>query len=75
MLRTYLENKQNQLMNQQVDFYTPGGIQVYFKDALENPDIDVESVVASVEGKIPNHLLSEIEMIAVGWFKDLKKET
>jgi len=73
MLRTYLENKQNQLMNQQVDFYTPGGIQVYFKDALENPDIDVESVVASVEGKIPNHLLSEIEMIAVGWFKEFEE--
>ena len=41
MLRTYIENKQKALMNQQVDFYTPSGIHVYFKDDLKNDQIKV----------------------------------
>ena len=70
MLRTYIEKKQNQLMNQQVDFYTPSGIHVYFKDKIDNENIDIESVISQVESKIPHHLLSEIEMVVVGWFKE-----
>ena len=46
MLRTYLENKQRQLMNKQVDFYTSSGIHVYFKDKIENEEIDMEKVIS-----------------------------
>ena len=73
MLRTYLENKQTQLLNKQIDFYTPGGIHVYFKDPVKNPDVDVENVISSVESKIPHHLLGEIEMIIVGWFEEFEE--
>ena len=73
MLRTYIENKQRQLMNQQVDFYTPSGIHVYFKDKIDNEEIDMEKVIATVESKLPSHLLSEIEMVVVGWFKEFEE--
>ena len=59
--------KQKQQSN--VDFYTPTGIHVYFKDSIEN-DVDVESVIAKLEGRLPTHLLSEIEMIIVGWVEE-----
>lgn len=73
MLRTYIEQKQQKLMEQQVDFYTPSGLHVYFKDNLENPDISVEDVINSVEEKVPHHLLSNIEMIIVGWFPEFEE--
>jgi hypothetical protein len=59
-------------MSQQVDFYTPSGIHVYFKDQLDNQEINIEDVIATVESKIPHHLLSEIEMIVVGWFQEFE---
>lgn len=59
-------------MEQNSDFYTSSGIHVYFKDTLENNSIDVEKVISIVESKIPSHLLSEIEMIVVGWFKEFE---
>ena len=52
-------------MEQQTDFYTPTGIHVFFKDSIENEDIDTESVVANIESLIPSHLLSEVEMIII----------
>jgi len=73
MLRTYLENKQRQLMNKQVDFYTSSGIHVYFKDKIENEEIDMEKVISIVESKLPFHLLSDIEMVIVGWFKEFEE--
>jgi len=72
MLRTYLKNKQ-QSMNEQVDFYTSSGVHVYFKDKIENQDVNVEKVIATVESKVPHHLLSELEMIVVGWFKEFEE--
>ena len=72
MLRTYIETKQK-LMNQKVDFYTPTGIHVYFKDHLKNDDINMEEVISIVESKIPRHLLSEVEMVIVGWFKEFEE--
>jgi len=60
------------LKNNIQDFYTPGGIHVYFKDKLANDEVDVESVVAKVEQTIPDHLLSEVEMIIVGWFQEFE---
>ena len=73
MLKSYLKQKQTQLMEQQTDFYTPGGIHVYFKDKIENKDIDVEKVISDVESRIPTHLISDVEMIVVGWFKEFEE--
>ena len=56
-----------------VDFYTSQGIHVFFKDRIDNQKVDVEGVIASVESKIPAHLVSEIEMIIVGWFKEFEE--
>ena len=65
--------KQRQQQNS-VDFYTPGGLHVYFRDPIEN-NIDVEKVVATLESKIPRHLLSEIEMILIGWFDEFEERS
>ena len=63
-----MEN-QRKLLQKNSDFYTPRGTHVYFKDGMIN-DVDVEKVVAKVEGTLPAHLLDEIEMIVVGWFDE-----
>jgi hypothetical protein len=68
----YLKQKQKQLLEMRSDFYTSRGTHVYFKDQLENEDIDVERVVAKAESVIPEHLLSEFEMIVIGWFKEFE---
>ena len=68
----YLREAQRQLKNNIQDFYTPGGIHVYFKDKLANDQVDVESIVAKVEKTIPEHLRSEVEMIIVGWFQEFE---
>ncbi len=73
MLKTYIEKKQQRLYNKQVDFYTPTGIHVYFKDSIANSNVDVENVISKVESKIPRHLLSHIEMIVIGWFKEFEE--
>ncbi len=71
MLKTYLKNQQ--MKNSQIDFYTPSGIHVYFKDKIDNDKVDVEKVIGKVESKIPHHLLSDIEMVIVGWFKEFEE--
>ena len=68
----YLREAQRQLKNNIQDFYTSGGIHVYFKDKLTNDEVDVESIVAKVEKVIPEHLRSEVEMIIVGWFQEFE---
>tara|TARA_Y100001963_G_scaffold159287_1_gene262356 strand:- start:31811 stop:32467 length:657 start_codon:yes stop_codon:yes gene_type:complete len=55
------------------DFYTARGTHVYFKDDLNNEDIDAERVVAKLESVIPDHLLSELEMIIIGWFDEFEE--
>ena len=70
---SHLLEKQKKLLQKNSDFYTARGIHVYFKDDMVN-DIDVEEVVAKIEGKLPGHLLSEIEMIIVGWFKEFEEK-
>jgi len=54
------------------DFYTSTGLHVYIKDPLTT-DIDPEEVIAKVEEHIPTHLLSEVEMIIIGWFKEFEE--
>ena len=47
MLRDYLQNKQKQISEQQTDFYTSTGLHVFFKDPVEN--VDVEKVINKLE--------------------------
>jgi len=73
MLKDYLHNKQKQLLEQQTDFYTSTVLHVFFKDPLNN--VDVEKVISKVESNIPPHLMSEIEMIIVGWFDEFEERS
>tara|TARA_R110002020_G_scaffold93344_3_gene225256 strand:- start:461 stop:1114 length:654 start_codon:yes stop_codon:yes gene_type:complete len=60
-------------LEQQTDFYTSTGLHVFFKDPVEN--VDVEKVISKVERSIPEHLLSEIEMIIFGWFDEFEERS
>ena len=71
MLR-HLKQKQKQIQEMRSDFYTSRGTHVYFKDDLTNDEIDVEEIIAQVESALPEHLLSELEMIVVGWFDEFE---
>lgn len=73
MLKDYLYKKQQKLLEQQTDFYTSTGLHVFFKDPVEN--IDVEKVISKVERSIPEHLISEIEMIIFGWFDEFEERS
>ena len=69
----YLRERHNQARANVQDFYTPTGVHVYIKDPLNNDGIDIEKIVAKVEERIPEHLLSEVEMIIVGWFDEFEE--
>jgi len=73
MLHHYILQRHQQLLEQQMDFYTPTGIHVYIKDPIRNKNVDIEEVVSRVEQTIPNHLLGEVEMIIVGDFPEFKE--
>ena len=62
-------------MEQQTDFYTSTGLHVFFKDTVDNKDIDVEEVVNKVESILPIHLLAEVEMIIIGWFNEFEERS
>ena len=69
MLSNYIKEKQKKL-NQKSDFYTPSGLHVYYKDSIDNNDVDMEKVVSKFEASVPQHLRSEVEMIVVGIFEE-----
>ena len=71
LINHFLENQKKRLQKNS-DFYTSRGIHVYFKDKIAN-EIDVESVMAKIESKLPAHMLSEIEMIVIGWFDEFEE--
>ncbi len=73
MLIKHLQEKQKARQNQTADFYTPSGIHVYFKEPMSPKEIDVEKTISNVEDILPPHLLSEIEMIIVGWFDEFEE--
>jgi len=73
MLRDFIKKKQKQLLEQQTDFYTSTGLHVFFKEPVEG--VDVEEVIAKVETNIPEHLISEIEMIIFGWFDEFEERS
>ena len=60
-------------MTKQADFYTSTGLHVFFKDPVEN--INVEKVISKVENNLPTHLLAEIEMIIFGWFDEFEERS
>ena len=70
MLRDYIHQKQKMRLEQQTNFYTSTGIHVFFKDPMKNPDLDIEELVSKLESTMPLHLLSEVEMIIIGWFDE-----
>jgi hypothetical protein len=72
MLINYLQNKQQILMEQLNNFYTPNGIHVYVDSPLSNEELDLEEIISKVESVIPSHLLSEVEMVIVGWFDEFE---
>ena len=69
-----LIKKQNETQQKVSDFYTPNGLHIYFKDPMENDNVDVEKVIAKVESILPHHLTSEVEMIIVGKFKEFEEK-
>jgi len=73
MLKDYIIQKQNQMLSEQSDFYTSSGLHVFFKDPVDN--VDVEKVISKVESIVPMHLRSEIEMIIFGWFDEFEERS
>jgi len=73
MLKDYIQEKQKQLLEQQTSFYTPSGIHVYFQKPVEN--INMPSVIKTVEEMIPHHILGEVEMIMFGWFDEFEERS
>ncbi len=73
MLINYIQKSQARILEAVNSFYTPTGIHVYFKDRMMNDKVDVENVISKVESTVPSHLLSEVEMIIVGWFEEFEK--
>lgn len=73
MLLNYIKQKQKNLMESQVDFYTPSGVHVYYKEPFHNGEIDLEEVIGKMENRIPEHLRAEMEMVIVGWFKEFEE--
>jgi hypothetical protein len=67
-----LKESHQKALNKVRDFYTPTGVHVYIKDALPET-IDPEAVIAKVEEHLPAHLLSEVEMVIIGWFKEFEE--
>ena len=72
MMLNYLKESHKRVLETVTDFYTSTGIHVYIKDPLPE-NVDIESVIAQVEEHVPEHLLSEVEMMIVGWFKEFEE--
>jgi hypothetical protein len=63
-------NRIKERQNKIIDFYTPHGTHVYFKDEMLNDNIEVEAAVAKYESLVPRHLLPCVEMIVFGDFEE-----
>ena len=66
----HLQEIHQKTQKNNIDFYTPAGLHIYFKDKIENKDVNVEKVISKLESKIPLHLFADIEMIIIGWFDE-----
>ena len=70
---TLMEQIVNRIKERQskiIDFYTPHGTHVYFKDEMLDDNIEVEAAVAKYESLVPRHLLPCVEMIVFGDFEE-----
>ena len=72
MLVNYMKENLKKKQQAQTDFYTPTGLHVYFKEPILNDEINVERVISRVENSLPNHLISEVEMIIFGHFDEFE---
>ena len=73
MMKNYIQQKQNKILESQNSFYTSSGINVYIKDPVEN--ISVKNVLFKLEETLPEHYFHEIEMIIFGWFEEFEKRS
>ena len=63
----YLKQVHEKKIKSLDNFYTASGISVYVRQPITN-GVNIESVMAKIEAQIPHFLLSEVEMVIVGWF-------
>ena len=68
----YLKEAHQTTIDKVQDFYTSTGIHVYVKERPTN-DVNIEEVVSKLESVVPEHLLTEVEMIVIGWFEEFEK--
>ena len=75
MLKNFIKKKQKLLQEQQTDFYTSTGLHVFFKDPVEN--VDVEKVISKVESSIGSAdiLINNAGTSDPKKFKDLDEES
>ncbi len=52
--------------------FTWNGVEVWVRDEITNTDISVNRVLKTIENKIPNHLMQNVDSIYIGQFKFLK---
>ena len=72
MMLKYLKEAHQTTIDKVQDFYTSTGIHVYVKERPTN-DVNIEEVVSKLESVVPEHLLTEVEMIVIGWFEEFEK--
>lgn len=75
MLTKHLQENQKKLQQKNRDFYTASGLQVYFKEPINNDKIDFEKVIGKFEDMLPPHLRDEVEMVAVGQFDEFESRS
>jgi len=68
----YLKESYQRNLNSVNDFYTSNGLHVYVKDPVSN-GVDPEVVISKLESVLPPHLFSEVEMVAIGHFKEFEE--
>ena len=73
IMKNYIQQKHSEIESLQNNFYTSSGIHVYIKDAIDN--INVSKVINKIEERVPQHILSEIEMIIFGWFNEFEERS
>jgi hypothetical protein len=69
MLLNYIQHRQK-MLKESNNFYTPSGIHVFTKDQMLNNLVDLDSVIANLESKLPDHIRDGVEMIIIGHFNE-----
>jgi len=69
MLVNYIQHRQK-MLDESNNFYTPSGIHVFTKDQMLNNSVDLDSVIANLESKLPDHIRDGVEMIIIGHFEE-----